>query len=294
MHDTERAVTVLDGIHQHADGDDVVDLAEFLLAADHLLVDAVRVLGASGDLRLHAEWRELACEDLGHVAHEGVPLLMVARQPRFDQVVVVRIQLHERKVLELSLDFPDTEAMRERRVDVERFAADAQPALGGVPVDGAHVVEPVTELDEHHAHVLRHGDEHLADVLGLVRLGAAHVDLAELGHAVNELGDLVTEEAAHLLAGDLGVLHRVVEQRGHERLGVEPQVGEDTRDGEGMLDVRLAREPRLSGVGAVGHIEGAPDRGLILLREVLHAGHELGNRHGLYECRARAVRSNTM
>ena len=125
---------------------------------------------------------------------EGVPLLTVARQARFDQVVVIRIELHEREVLELPLDFPDTETMRERRVDVEGLAADAQPALGGVPVDRAHVVEPVTELDEHHAHVLGHGHEHLADVLGLVRLGAAHVDLAELGDAVDELRDLVAEE----------------------------------------------------------------------------------------------------
>ena len=76
-------------------------------------------------------------------------------------------------------------------------------------------------------------------------LGAAHVDLAELGHAVDELRDLVTEEAAHLLAGDLGVLDGVVEQRGHQRLGVEPQVGQDARDGEGMLDVGLAGEPGL-------------------------------------------------
>ena len=135
VHHAERAVAVLDGVHQHADRDDVVDLAEFLLAAQHLLVDAVRVLGASGDLRAHAEWREFASEDLGDVAHERVALLAAARQPCLDQMVVVGIELHECEVLELSLDLPDTEAMRERRVDVERFAADAKPALGGVRVD---------------------------------------------------------------------------------------------------------------------------------------------------------------
>ena len=74
VHHTERAVAILDGVDKHADGDDVVDLAEFLLAAQHLLVDAVGVLGAARDLRLHAQRRELPPEDLGDVAHEGVPL----------------------------------------------------------------------------------------------------------------------------------------------------------------------------------------------------------------------------
>ena len=132
MHDPQRAVAVLDGVDEHADGDDVVDLAEFLLTADHLLVDAVGVLGAAGDGRLHPERREFAPEDLGDVAHERVPLLAAARETRLDQVEVIGIELHEREILELTLDLPDPEAMRERRVDVEGLAADAQPALGGV------------------------------------------------------------------------------------------------------------------------------------------------------------------
>ena len=99
----------------------------------------------------------------------------------------------------------------------------------GVRADGAHVVEAIGELDEHDAHVLGHGDEHLADVFGLVLLGAAHVDLAELGDAVDELGDVVAE-AALLVAGDLGVLDGVVEQRGRERFRVEPEIREDAGD----------------------------------------------------------------
>ena len=148
-------------------------------------------------------------------------------------------------------------------------------------VDRAHVVEAVTELDEHHAHVLGHGHEHLADVLGLVLLGAAHVDLAELGDAVDELRDLVAEERPHLLASHLGVLDGVVQERRHERLRVEPQVGKDAGHGEGMLDVRLARQPGLPGMSAIGDLEGTVDGGPILRREVVDTSHELGDRHGL-------------
>ena len=87
--------------------------------------------------------------------------------------------------------------------------------------------------------------------------------------------------AAHLLASHLGVLDRVVQERGHERLRVEPQVGEDAGHGEGMLDVRLARQPGLPGMRAIGDLEGTVDGGPILRREVVDTSHELGDRHGL-------------
>ena len=279
---------------EHADGDDVVDLAEFLLTAEHLLVDAVRVLGAAGDGCVHAEGRELASQDLGDVAHECVALLARAREASLDQVIVVGIDLYEREILELALDLPDPEAMRERRVDVQRLAADAQPALGGMRVDRAHVVQPIAELDEHDTHILGHRHEHFPDVFRLMLLGATHVDLAELGDPVDELRDLVAEEDTHILTGHFGVLDGVVEERRHERFGVEAKVGEDAGHREGMLDVRLAGQPGLPRMGAIGDFEGALDRGLILRREVVDASHELSDRHGLYECRTRAALSNTM
>ena len=152
----------------------------------------------------------------------------------------------------------------------------------------------IAELDEHDAHVLSHRDKHFSDVLGLVLLGTAHVDLAELGHPVDELRYLVAEQASHLFARHLRVLDGVVQQRCDERFRVELQVGEDTGNRQGMLDVRLAGQPRLAGVCTVGDVEGAADGTLILRREVVDASHEVGEGHSLYECRARAVRSNTM
>jgi len=50
-------------------------------------------------------------------------------------------------------------------------------------------VKPVGELDQDDAHVARHGEQHLAEVLGLRVLGALELDAVELGDAVHELGD---------------------------------------------------------------------------------------------------------
>ena len=78
-----------------------------------------------------------------------------------------------------------------------------------------HVVQPVGELDHQHPDVAGHRDDHLADGLGLRRL--AVLDLVELGDAVDQRGDLLAEVAAQLVEGVVGVLDRVVQQRGDER-----------------------------------------------------------------------------
>ena len=45
-------------------------------------------------------------------------------------------------------------------------------------LEGAHVVQPVGELDQEHADVVRDGEEELAEILGLRRLLRDQVELA--------------------------------------------------------------------------------------------------------------------
>ena len=66
----------------------------------------------------------------------------------------------------------------------------------------------------------------------------------------------------------VGVLDRVVQQRGLERRRVQPQVGQDLRDRQRMLDEVLAREPLLPLVRLLGDPVGALERLEVGLRVV--------------------------
>ena len=103
------------------------------------------------------------------------------------------MQHREREVLELPLHVLDAEPVRERRVDVERLLRDALLLRLGQRRDRAHVVQPVGELDEQDAHVLRHRHEHLAHRGGLLRLLGVELQPVELGDAVDDRGDVGTE-----------------------------------------------------------------------------------------------------
>jgi hypothetical protein len=90
--------------------------------------------------------------------------------------------------------------------------------------------EGVGELDQHHAHVLRHGHDHLAVVLGLRLLAACEVDLGQLGDALDQQRHLVTEQLAHVLEVGVGVLDHVVHQSRGAGGGVELHAGADLGD----------------------------------------------------------------
>ena len=107
-------------------------------------------------------------------------------------------------------------------------------------------MEPVGELDQQYADVAGHRHDHLADVLRLLLLTAAEGERVQLREPVDDPGDLGAELLLELLERDLRVLHRVVEQGGHERRRVQAEVGEDVRDRQRVLDEVLAREPPLA------------------------------------------------
>ncbi len=106
------------------------------------------------------------------------------------------------------------------RVDLSRLAGDALLLGRGQRPEGAHVVEPVGELDEDDADVLGHGQEHLADVLGLLLLVGQRAELAELRDAVDEAGHVGAEVLLDIAQRVLGVLRDVVEQGCRDGHGV--------------------------------------------------------------------------
>ena len=163
---------------------------------------------------------------------------------RVISAVGLRLQLAQRAVLELPLELPDPEPVRERRENVQRLLRVALALLlveACVP-KRAHPLHAHREHDHHDAHVLRHGHEHLAQRLGRLFFEPVPADRGEPADAFEERGDLVSE-------------------RGAERLHVEPvfddQAGEQRRGDRGRVEAEPGQHAgRVEGVGA-GHGVGS-------------------------------------
>ena len=143
-------------------------------------------------------------------------------------------------------------------------------------------MEAIGQLDHQHAQVARHRHQHLAEVLGLPLLARGEGQLADLGHAVDQLGDLLAELAAEILLGGLGVLEDVVQQAGRHRGDVHLEADEQVGDLERVGEVRLAGGAVLTlvrglreAVGALQHLQVGTR---LILRNFLDQRFQLGQR----------------
>jgi hypothetical protein len=163
----------------------------------------------------------------------------------------------------------DAESVRQRRVDLERLLGLLDLLLLPEVGERPHVVQPVGQLDDDDADVLRHRDDHLAVVLGLVLLARGELDLRQLRDAVDQQPHVVTEAGADVVARDVRVLDHVVQQRRRQHDVGLAQARADLRHAPRVEDVllpalaelavvmgarereRLGDEPEV-GVGVVG------------------------------------------
>ena len=259
--DAERGVAVLHRVGDDADGDEVVDLLELDALALQLQEDAVEALDAAVDLahrhlRLGQLQRDRALQLLDHALGDA-PL---ALDLGLERLVGPGLERLEGQLLELVLHLAHAEPVGDRRVDVERLLGDAGAPLLGEVIERPHVVEAIGQLHQDDADVVDHRQQHLAEVLRLPLLVRRERDGADLGHALDDVGDLGPEQLLDALDGGEGVLDDVVEQAGGDGDGVQPHVGEDVGDLERMDEVGLARVADLSLVLERREDVGAPQQ----------------------------------
>ena len=268
MHHAERAVAGVRRVDDDPQAVDIDDVGERGALAQHLAVDAVEVLLAGVDLGGYAGGLQGGRELLGDAGEELALVAAGAFERALEHPVALRIERTEAEVLELELHRVEAEPLGERGVDVERLAGDGAAPLGRHRADGAHVVQPVGELDEDDAQVAHHRQQHLAERFRLRLLAALELDLVELGDAVDDLGDAVAEPRGELLFGDRRVFDDVVQDRRDDGVCVDAQPREDLGRGDGMRDVGFARLALLAAVGLGAEFGGEADAFDLLGRQV--------------------------
>ena len=269
MDDAQGSVAILEGTGDDPDRGQVVDLVELFLLIVHLLVDAVEVFRAAGDLRFDLDFGQLAFEKADRLVDVPFTLLPFARDQRREVVIRLRVEMPQRQIFQFGLDPRDPQPVRQGGIDVQRLLGDEAPFRVRQRVQRPHVVQPIRQLDENHPDVLGHRQDHLPDILGLGLFTGAEGNPGQLGHPVHHRRHLGAEELLDLGQRGVGVLHRVVEQAGGDGARVQAQLGENAGDFERMREVGLARDALLPLVGLRGEHIGAHDRLHVRLRVVL-------------------------
>ena len=125
-------------------------------------------------------------------------------------------------------------------------------------------MQPIRHFDQHHAHVADHGQQHLAHILRLAVFAVRKLDLVDLGHALDDVRNLLPELFRDVFRGDGRVFHRIVQQPGRDRGRVQLHLRQNLGHFQGMQHIGVPGGPELSAV--VLHAElpcSANDAGVV-------------------------------
>ena len=185
-------------------------------------------------------------ERLFNPAQKLLPLDAPRLYGRRHFFVAHRVGVAEGQVLKLAAHLAHPQPVRQRSVDVLSLAGDRLLTIRLQMLKGAHVVQPVSQLDQHNPDIGDHRQKHLAHVLGLAVLAVGKLDLVDLGDALNDVGHLVAKLYGNLLIRRRRVFDRVVQQPRGNGGGVHLHLRQNLGNLKRMNNVRLARGAHLA------------------------------------------------
>ncbi len=184
-------------------------------------------------------------------------------EPAADNSIGFGIELAKCQVVEFLAHRMHAHAAGERRVDFQRLLGDTPARVDRHVVERAHVVQPVGELDEEHAHVGGDRQQKFAQVFRLLGFLGDQVELFEFGQSIDQRADVGSEQAVDLGAGGCGILNGVMQKRGGDGGVVELEVGQDGGHLDRVGKVRVARGAPLLAMRLHGVDIGAVEQGLV-------------------------------
>ena len=236
VYHAQRVVAVRDAVHDDAEGAKVEDAVYVQLLGEHLAVDAVGVLYAPVDRGVYALVVHALLDLLFDLVHEDAQGVHARGEGVGYLLVALAVEVVEGAVLQLPFYLLHAEPVGDGSVDLHRLGGLYELLFAALVVHGAHVVQAVGYLDEDDADVLRHGDEHLAQVLGLLLLVARVLHARQLGGA---------ELALDVVVRGGRVLYDVVQEGGDDGVLVQALLGDYLGGGDAVGDVGRAVAPLL-------------------------------------------------
>ena len=130
-------------------------------------------------------------------------------------------------------------------------------------------MQTISQLDQDHADIACHRQQHLAEVFSLMLGLALEFQFVEFGESVDQRGDRRAKALDQFVFKNVLIFHDVMQQRGHDGLRVEFPLGADFSHCNRMRDVWVARASNLTEMHLVGEAVGVLDGFQLGWRQIL-------------------------
>ena len=191
----EDVIAVGNIVHDHAERIKIVQLIDGLVLRAHLAVDGIGMLDAAIDRSVDADGGQPGRDLRLDGVHEAVGAVLVLFEIVDDLLIALRIEVLQRRVLQLPLDLLHTEPVRQRRVDLHRLHGLRDLLGRRLVLQRPGIMQAVGNFDEDDADVLRHGHEHLAQIFHLLLFHRRILHARQLCDALDQIRDRLAEQA---------------------------------------------------------------------------------------------------
>ena len=268
MGGAEHAVAGVDPVHDDAEAEHIHDVGEGFVLLLHLGVNAVEVLFAAQ----YPGFDTFFFQAVFQAGLDGGEDFLAVAAGLFyglaNQFCAHGVDGVKGQVLVFHPHVVHAQPEGDGGVQFQGFGGNAATLFGAHHMQGAHVVQAVSQLDEDDADVPGHGQHHLAQVFRLLLRFRFELDLGDLGNAVHQLGHLLAEFVGQLFFAEPGVLDHIVQHGGHERGMVHVHVGEDVGHCQRVSDVRIPGAAVLAFVCLLGKMVSVYDLGDLIIVQV--------------------------
>ena len=259
MDDAQDPVAVLHRIHQHPDGQEIVDFVDGLMVPLHLLVDAVEALGTALDLAVDAGFLTQLPEFVHGFLDHGFPFVPLDLDLFHQFIVMLGFHVPESQIFQFPFDGVDPQPVGQGRVDFQGFRRDPFLLVHRHVFHGPHVVQPVRQFDQDHPDVLGHGQEHFPVVLHLLFFPGDVFDLSQFGDPVHQHGHFPAEDVLQLVQGHIRIFHHIMQEGSGQRHIVHLELSQDRSHSQRMDDIGFPGSAFLLGMGFRREVVGFPD-----------------------------------
>ena len=229
---------------------------------DHLAVDRVNVLRAAIDFNVRTQFQ--IADGFFNVDNSPInvfdPLITPRIHQMHDAVVLLRIEIAQRQILQLPFDGADPQSVGNRRVDFQSFVGNPPLFVGTQMLQRPHIVQAVSQFNDHHTDILAHCQQKLTVRFGHLFFVGLVMNLRDLGVAIHDHGNRRAKKLANIIQSGSGIFNDIMHVARAYRFWIHVQIGQDAGNLNRMDDIGLARlamlvsvRNRSKMVGALNH-----------------------------------------
>ncbi len=260
MHEPQHRVAVLHRIHYEPYGKKVIYLIEGSVLGGHLSINAVKMLCSAFDFGFDTHFQGFAPHNLDDVLYIFLAFSAFFCDLFHKIIIALFVYIAKAQIFKLPFDLMDTKPVCKGGIDFQGFPCFLLLLLLGHEFQCSHIVQPVSQLDDDHADILGHSQEHLSEILCLNLLLCGIGNFGQLGHAVHKFSYLLPKFGPHLLNAHSGILNRIMKYTCSNGSCIHLKFSKNDANLQRMDDIWVTGNPFLTLVSIPGKLISLADQ----------------------------------